>query len=93
MVLIDKQIFPPPEGWVPTGIVKDFRKKNFKDFTEINWQAEGIDPKKAVILFDDHMDQIRRIQEAKKAGKEILIISEKCYQMYRFKKCNHSRKI
>jgi hypothetical protein len=76
MVLIDKQIFPPPEGWVPTGVVKDFRKKNFKDFTEIDWKAEGIDPKRAVILFDDHMDQIRRIQEAKRAGFKHIIFDD-----------------
>ena len=44
--------------WKPTGNVINKRGKNFSDFAKIDFHSLGINPSRALILFDDHMDQV-----------------------------------
>ena len=57
------------DAWQPEGKIIEFRgKQKFKDFSQIDFREVGIDPSRSIVLFDDHMDQLRRLQEAKAAG-------------------------
>lgn len=56
------------DAWIPEGKIHDFRGKNFQDFAKIDFSKIGIDPARSIVLFDDHMDQLRRLQEAKASG-------------------------
>lgn len=60
-------------GWEPTSAsgrtVHDFRgNEKFKDFTQLPWDEMQADRSSALVFFDDHMDQLRRLQEAHQLG-------------------------
>lgn len=38
-----------------------FNKENFTDFGQFDWNSFGLDPKRTVVLFDDHQSAFRRI--------------------------------
>lgn len=64
---------PQKFGWeqttAPGRTVHDYRgTEKFKDFTEIPWDSIQADRSNALVFFDDHMDQLRRLQEAQKLG-------------------------
>ena len=64
----DMYVFIIADAWQPEGKIHDFRGKNFQDFAKIDFSQIGIDPSRSIVLFDDHMDQLRRLQEAKTSG-------------------------
>eukprot|EP00736_Rhodelphis_marinus_P000235 Rmarinus@m.18959 len=53
-----------------------FMAENFQDFTKIDWRALGVDPARTVVFFDDHMDNLRRMQEAQERGFRYLIFDD-----------------
>lgn len=64
---------PLNHGWEPTSAagrtVHDFRGDGkFKDFKELPWDSVQVDRSNALVFFDDHMDQLRRLGEAHALG-------------------------
>jgi len=53
----------------PTRTVFDFRgKERFVDFNNMPWNQIVGDRSNAMVFFDDHMDQLRRLEEASNHG-------------------------
>jgi len=63
---------PYKKGWehsnAPGRKIHDFRGETFKDFAEIDWNSVQVDRSHALVFFDDHMDQLRRLKEAQALG-------------------------
>ena len=60
-----------PRGELPRvqlGNVKYFYGKRFIDFAKVDWKKEDVDPEGTLILFDDHQDAFRRLNEAVERG-------------------------
>ena len=52
------------------------RGSSFVDFAQVDWRRLGIAPESSLILFDDHQDQMVRLEEAQARGFSHLVFDD-----------------
>ena len=66
------RIDPKRRGWSDdernSSKIFDFRGDDFQDFASVDWDTVHRHRGDALVFFDDHMDQLRRLTEARQLG-------------------------
>ena len=54
----------------------DMRGGRFQDVARVDWQQLGVEPARALVLLDDHQDQLERLQQMRQLGFRHLVFDD-----------------